>query len=159
MTFETKNNLTAQDVVAYALDGLVTLLSHETACAVDARGIAAIIDLIRDKLAEVHPAPDGVSRRAAPDRSAFQQFADVGLFKEEFIRVAAWENEQVIDEVRMSLDAFCGLTGEHDARPIAGREAWALANVIHNRLDDYVIGADLSEAMADAHRATVEAAA
>lgn len=159
MTFETKTNLTAQDVVAYALDGLVTLLSHETACVVDARGIAAIIDLIRDKLAEVHPAPEGVSQRSTPNRAVFQQIGNVGLFKDDFIRVAADNNETVIEDVRMSLDAFCGLVGEHDARPIAGREVWALANVIHHRLDDYVIGADLSEALADAHRASVAAAA
>ena len=159
MTFETTTNLTAQDVVNYALDGLVTMLRHESSCEVDAPGIAAIIDLIRGRMDDVGIAAEERTAHQSRFRTSFNELGNIGLFKDEFIRATTMDNEAVVEDVRAALATFCRLIGEHDERPITGREVHALANVINRRLDDFVIGADLSEALADTHRASAGAAA
>jgi hypothetical protein len=119
-----------------------------------------MIDVIRQKLDEVWAMPEALKRRAAYNDARLQASANVSqkTFEREFIRVAESENVDVIYDVKTALDAFCALIGDFDERPIMGREVWAIANVIRLRLDDFVEGKDLSQALADVREPSALAA-
>ena len=158
MTFESQNDYAVQDTVAYALDGLVSLLGGKDVM-IDSRGLAAMIDMIRghlNNLSFLRDDPACASHlRACRDRHAnrkagIKDLASIAVFKDEFIRATSMDNETVVEDVRDALNSLSLIFGEMQEKTISGQEVWALINVVHHRLDDFVIGKDLSEALADA---------